>query len=238
MRSLALETSTRSASIALLDSDEAGSVQLVQALEIPVEQRTAESLIPACRDQLCGVGWTPNDLDLICVSVGPGSFTGLRIGVVAAKTLAYAVSADVAAVSSLQVVAAQAAQSQGAANIIAVSDAQRGQLFSQSFAGSDGRYAPQGEASIVDVDAWLAQELTGCCLIGEGLGRIRERLPVGAMVADEDAWRPRAETVGRLGILAFLHGQRGDLWTLSPRYVRASAAEEKIAGKDPSNPQN
>jgi tRNA threonylcarbamoyladenosine biosynthesis protein TsaB len=236
LRVLALETSTRQASIALLETTALhsdGGVDLITASDVPMLPRTAESLIPFCRDKLNAVSWTPADLDLICISIGPGSFTGLRIGVVAAKTLAYAVGAEVAALNSLQVVAAQA-DFEG--DVIAVSDAQRSQLFSQSFGSIESGRKTLTEPSIVDFDSWLEQDRTRCGLVGEGLQRIRDRLSTDAIISDESTWHPRAETVGRLGIEAYRAGERDDVWALKPRYIRASAAEEKISRNETNNP--
>ncbi|MEX0712672.1 MAG: tRNA (adenosine(37)-N6)-threonylcarbamoyltransferase complex dimerization subunit type 1 TsaB, partial [Pirellulales bacterium] len=92
MRILALETSGKSGSVAVLRGD-------VLLAEEPLEpsQRSAQSLAPAMRQLLEAVAWTPRDVQLVAVTLGPGSFTGLRVGVTTAKTFAYAVGAVVVA---------------------------------------------------------------------------------------------------------------------------------------------
>ena len=90
MRVLALETSERIGSLATLQTN-GQQVEVVCEATLPADQRAAQSLLPAVRSILHDSGWEPKQLDLVCVTTGPGSFTGLRIGVTAAKTLAYAV---------------------------------------------------------------------------------------------------------------------------------------------------
>src|SRR5688572_22548430 len=102
-RLLAIETTTFTGSIALLDED-----RIVAEARLPDELRSAQSLAPAIQTLLSHAGWPVNSLNLIAVAQGPGSFTGLRVGVTTAKTLAYALEAEVLGVDTLDVVAAQA----------------------------------------------------------------------------------------------------------------------------------
>ena len=102
MRVLALETMGRLGSVAALDE---GAVVAERHLDPAL--RSAQSVTPAIGQLLEQLQWQPRDLELIAVATGPGSFTGLRIGVTTAKVLAYAVGADVIGVDALEVVATQ-----------------------------------------------------------------------------------------------------------------------------------
>ena len=102
MRILAIETSTARGSVALLRRDE-----LVGEFVLAEDQRTAQSLFPAMAQLLAQAGWAPRTIDLVAVTSGPGSFTGLRIAVTAAKTFAYGCGASLVAVDTLQVLAEQ-----------------------------------------------------------------------------------------------------------------------------------
>ena len=75
---------------------------------LPEKSRTAQALVPAIRSQFDAAGWKPTDVQLIAVTQGPGSFTGLRVGITTAKTFAYAVSAQVIGVNTLLALAEQA----------------------------------------------------------------------------------------------------------------------------------
>jgi len=234
---LALETATRAASIAaIVDGQPAG------ALELAADTPTATALAPAIRDLLRRCDMPPQKIDLVAVDIGPGSFTGLRIGVVTAKSLAYATGARVAAVGSLEVVAAQAAvvlaesnaSRQDAATgyaVYAVLNAYRNQVYAARFSVAKAELPQllEGPATI-DQKEWLASAAADDLLAGPGLDVLRDRLPASARIAAPQCWRPRAETVARLGV-AYLEANGGDdLWRLAPNYLRPSAAEEKAAG--------
>ncbi|MCA9264481.1 MAG: tRNA (adenosine(37)-N6)-threonylcarbamoyltransferase complex dimerization subunit type 1 TsaB, partial [Planctomycetales bacterium] len=104
LKVLALETSSFHGSVALLDGQ-----MLLASRALPDDSRSAESLAPTIREVLTSVGVTPRAIELVAVTVGPGSFTGLRVGVTTAKTFAYAVSAAVVGVNTLEVLANQVA---------------------------------------------------------------------------------------------------------------------------------
>ena len=123
MRILAIETTERIGSVAALND-----ARLLAEATLTSEQRTAQSLAPALVELLSRARWQAADVDLIAVTDGPGSFTGLRIGVTMAKTLAYAIEAKVLGINTLEVIAAQAPPSEAA--VTAVIDAQPGQFYS------------------------------------------------------------------------------------------------------------
>ncbi|MFI4874343.1 MAG: tRNA (adenosine(37)-N6)-threonylcarbamoyltransferase complex dimerization subunit type 1 TsaB, partial [Blastopirellula sp. JB062] len=102
MKLLALETSLRQSSFALLEGD-----QLLRQVDIDPQRRTAAALTPALDEAFDQVGWKPPQIELIAVSHGPGSFTGLRIGVATAKALSYVSGAQVLGIDTLRVIAAQ-----------------------------------------------------------------------------------------------------------------------------------
>ena len=114
MRILALETSGRGGSVALLHGEAAAAkadAVVLQARTLDAAERPAKTLHGCAQSMLAEQGWRAKELELICVAVGPGSFTGLRIGVVAAKTLAYATGATLAAVPTLAAIAEGVARS-------------------------------------------------------------------------------------------------------------------------------
>ncbi len=224
MRVLALETSARIGSVAALEDD-----RLLGQMFFAPEQRTAQSFAPGIIQQLESVGWSPTDVELVAVTSGPGSFTGLRIGITAAKTLAYAVGAEVIGVNTLKVIASQVPP--GQQDAWAVMDAQRGQLFAARFRRCDDDGETVVETHIVDNEHWLQSLTADTAVTGPGLTKLRDRLPDGIVAVDDDCWTPEAATVGRVGYLEFQSGRRDDLWALAPEYYRKSAAEEKFEAK-------
>src|SRR5450759_3825007 len=99
MLTLAIETSGPLGSVALFESE---TVLGEQSLELG--RQHGQSLIPTIRQLLTFYGKLPRDLELVAVSIGPGSYTGLRVGVVCAKTLAYAANSQLVAVDTLHAV--------------------------------------------------------------------------------------------------------------------------------------
>jgi hypothetical protein len=82
---------------------------------------------------------------------------------------------------------------------------------------------------------WLAELQRGDRVTGPALRKLRGGLPAGVEMVDESLWQPRASATGQLAWREYRTGRRDDLWTLVPRYYRASAAEEKRAQRDASN---
>jgi len=199
---------------------------LLAELELNPQQRSAQSLAPAVRLLLRQVGWRPEEVDLVAVTSGPGSFTGLRVGVTTAKVFAYAVGAAILGVDTLETIAARAPGEVRA--LSAAVDAHRGEVVAQAFQrDAEGWPRPTGDAELLKVDAWLGGLPVGTVLTGPVLRKLIDRVPAHLTLLDPQYWSPTAAAVA--GLAARLHaaGRRDDLWSLIPRYFRRSAAEEK-----------
>ena len=224
-RILAIETSGRYGSLAIL-SGETDASHLVSQIALGGGERTAQTLAPAMQRLLKEANWAPSAVELVAVAVGPGSFTGLRIGVTTAKAFAYAVGAEVVGINTLDALALQAPASK--TPLWAILDAQRQELFAARFTRDDaGQPQCNRETSIISQDAWLALLQPGDRVTGPALSRLSARLPTGIITVPQNFWQPMAAAVGRVAWEAYQAGNRGDLWQLEPQYYRASAAEEK-----------
>ncbi len=211
MRILALETSGTGGSVAALDAG-----VLLGEVSLDPTARSARMLAPLMRQLLVQVEWQPRDVQLVAVTSGPGSFTGLRIGLATAKVFAYAAGAAVLGVNTLEALAEQApVDAQG---VQAVIDAQRQEVFASRW--------PTAPA-IISIDTWLASLTPGDAVIGPVLAKLRDRLPPHVRIAPEASWTPMAATVGRIAHRHYTAGQREDVFQLAPLYLRRSAAEEK-----------
>lgn len=219
---LALETTEKVPTMAVAEGD-----RLLASAAGDPDLRSAQSLVPGMRQLLDRTGWRPDALELVAVSVGPGSFTGLRVGVMAAKVLAYAVGAEVLGVDTLEVIAAAAPPEVG--QLWAAVDAQRGQWVVQRFGRSDGGGRQSlGPAALVDAEPWLAELPPGSEVTGPALRRAADRIPAHLRPLPPELWPPTARQVAALAAGHYTAGRRDDLWTLAPRYSRPSAAEEKL----------
>lgn len=167
-----------------------------------------------------------SQVDVVAVSVGPGSFTGLRVGVVAAKTLAYATGCKLVGINTLAAIAANTMASESHKTVYSVVDAQRGQLFVARF-HADQRWAPtmEGDVKIVDRSE-LAQIAQGHPVVGPGLQKMEDELDALTTV-DRRFWSCSSECIARAALPRIEADSFDDLWSLKPMYYRASSAEEK-----------
>ena len=221
-RLLALETSGRAGSVAALDG-----TQLLAERTLDAARGSAATLAPAIRELLADVQWRAADVQVVAVAAGPGSFTGLRIGVMTAKTLAYALGADCIAVDTLDVIARQAPDD--ARPLWAVLDAGRDDLFAARYlSNSDsGELVALRPTALVRSADWRAELKAGDWISGPLPARFEPLLPGGVQLVELPLRLPQAHTVGRLALARHAAGGRDDLWELAPNYYRLSAAEER-----------
>jgi tRNA threonylcarbamoyladenosine biosynthesis protein TsaB len=225
MRILAIETTGRTGSLAVLTGGDSAAV-CVKEVRLDGRGRAAQMLAPALQSLLDEVAWPARSIELVAVAVGPGSFTGLRIGVTSAKTLAYAVGAQIVGVNTMAVLASQSPPTTGP--LWTILDAQRQELFAAKFAGPvNTNHAPLRPISIIGEQAWLDGLMPGEHVTGPPLARLRQRLPDGVVELPEDCWQPAAAAVGQVAWRLYLDRHRDDVWSLVPKYYRPSAAEEK-----------
>jgi tRNA threonylcarbamoyladenosine biosynthesis protein TsaB len=202
-------------------------------------RRHARTLVTELRSLLTDLNVAPDDLAAVAVSIGPGSSTGLRVGVVCAKVLAYAVSTKLVAVDTFLVVAAQSPA--GVSAVQVVGDGQRGDLYV-------GRYEKTAESvwqrigaiEIQSAQTWLESLKADDAVSGPGLARHFDEAARRCRVLPVGCHEPRAATVAALGYEAKARGEFADIWTLEPFYLRRSGAEEKAdaQGKEPSRASN
>jgi tRNA threonylcarbamoyladenosine biosynthesis protein TsaB len=224
-RILAIETSGRHGSVAALVGSADGARLLKQHC-LSGEERTAQILAPSIQKLLEDLAWPSGSIRLVAATVGPGSFTGLRIGVTTAKAFAYAIQSDLIGVHVLETIAIQAPPSE--APLWAVMDAQRQELFAARFTRDRSGLVTEHETSIVSQVGWLNSLKPHDRVTGPALRRLISRLPDEIDVVPEEFWQPTAETVGQLAWKNYLAGQRDDIWQFVPQYYRTSAAEEKL----------
>jgi tRNA threonylcarbamoyladenosine biosynthesis protein TsaB len=221
MNVLGLETSGLTGTIAV------SCEGTIDQRELATEgRRHAQTLVAEIHDLLRAHGLKPAEIDAIAVSIGPGSFTGLRVGVVCAKTFAYATGCRVVAVDTLAAIAVQAPADLSPLWI--VSDAQRGDFFSARYTRTPtGECHRNGDIRIVPGAACLTTLPAGEFVAGPATSRITGDDFATTIVRADWATRPTAAAVIQLAMSRLHAGDSDDPWTLSPLYIRPSAAEEK-----------
>ena len=232
MRALAIETSGRLGSVALAD----GPRVLVEE-QFPHGLKHAAEIIPMI-DRLCRAqGWSPRDLQVVYVSTGPGSFTGLRVGVTLAKTLALATGVKIVAVPTVRVLLENAPAD--ARNVIIVLDAKRDQIFTARFERAEGDWIERQPAHLGSLAAMLDQSPRPVHLLGEGIPYHRKFIPddPAVLITSEETWRARAAAVAQIGAAMAGQGQFTDPYRLTPLYIRKPEAEEKWEQSAARSPQ-
>lgn len=213
--------------------------QLLDERELEQSRRRhAQTLISEVLKLLQTHNLTSADIEVVAVSHGPGSFTGLRVGIVFAKTFAYAIGCRIVAVDTLQAVAEAVSgdEFRDIARLQVVSDAQREQLFLSDFHRTpDGWWEAAGPIDIVDCEAWRDQaaELASSefAVAGPGLVKVADDLSQSVCQLPEERWTPRAANVAAIAERLAATGQFADAFELEPFYLRKSSAEEKREAK-------
>jgi tRNA threonylcarbamoyladenosine biosynthesis protein TsaB len=215
---LAFDTSSQVASVAL----RAGDRLLSRAERVST---SSERLLPIIDDLFREAGVAPSALALVACAAGPGSFTGLRIGLSTAKGLCLATGARLVMVPTLRAIADGAGEG---TRVVAAIDAYRGELYAGAFTIEGGApravsvelaaFAVKPEALAAALGVWRPSHYAG-----EGFTKFATAIPPGAAALDRP--RPLAEAVLRL---AELDGEAIDPRHAAPLYVRPPAPEEKL----------
>jgi len=231
--------------LALETSGDAGSVALGRGTELLATssfegpKMHAGDLVPTI-DALCRRHRVqPDKIDAVFVSAGPGSFTGLRIGIAVARMLALSVGARLVGVPSLTVIAQNALDADPTPPAVGVIlDAKRGRTFAAAFQRGGDRYEPQGEPAEVEPEVFLRSLPSGSGVIGTGVPLHREAVErSGVRILSAALFQPRAEIVYRLGSESAMSGNWTPPERLRPVYVRPPEAEEKWRMRQPEAPE-
>lgn len=209
---LIFETSSRTCRVGIARGE-----AIVRSRTLAETRRLARDLAPAVAELLQDERLTPRQIDQVMVSIGPGSYTGLRVGIMAAKALAYAAGCELIAVPTFAAIALQAGADEP---IWVIGDALQGLIYIQRF----DRDEALDELRIVPVVESLP-ELPSSRVFGPGLA-VHNPARVGIIS------EPSLESVLRVG-LRLSPLSRGELFALEPLYLRGSSAEEKAKANEP-----
>ena len=228
MNLAALETATAVTAVAVGDEHDVAEVVADD------RRRHTEALAPALEGLLARRGLAARDLDVVVVDVGPGLFTGLRVGVATAKGLAVAAGIRLAVVTSTDALAAAAAAAGVTGEVCCVVDARRAEVFSARYRCAEGIAEP---VSPVELDAPGAlaarlERVEGLTLVGDGAVRHHEAWHPGHVVRDDLVVPSPAAairlTIRRLGAGAPTLAHRD----VHPWYVREADAVANFAVRE------
>ncbi|MFH1848089.1 MAG: tRNA (adenosine(37)-N6)-threonylcarbamoyltransferase complex dimerization subunit type 1 TsaB [Candidatus Omnitrophota bacterium] len=212
MRVLAIETSTKILSAAVIGDD-----GLSLDLNYDFKLRHGSHLVPAIEALLKFAGMALQDIDAYCVSIGPGSFTGLRIGVAAVKALAVSSGKKVAAVPSLDALAMNVFSKDSF--IKPVIDAKKGNVYTCLYKyGRDGRLKRLSKHSLVPASGALEKIKKPTVVLGDGVNVCDVKHP-DITALPESFWQPKAKVVGEIGLEMVKNGDVENPDTLVPFYI-------------------
>jgi tRNA threonylcarbamoyladenosine biosynthesis protein TsaB len=221
---LALDTATLVSSVALATAD-----TLLAEITLQTKKTHSELLMPHIARLIDMAEIAKSDIKAVAVSIGPGSFTGLRIGLSTAKTLAYALKIPLVGVPTL---AAMAYGCPVPGVILApILDAQKGNVYQALFEWQEGELRELQPAVVMKVDAVLEQLCQydrPVMLLGEAAVIYREaiqKIGRNLIVAAPHIIIQRAASVAVLGTKLLAQGIEHDAMSLEPLYIRRSEAE-------------
>ena len=229
MRILAFETSAKAGSVALLEDG-----KLLAESYQNTGLTHSQTIMTMAQDMLTSCSLTPGDVDAVAVAAGPGSFTGVRIGVAAAKGFAWGGEKPCYGVSTLEAMALGLGIYNG--YVVPVMDARRAQVYTATFLAQEGKLQRITEDRAISLTQ-LGEEMENLqepiFLVGDGsrlcYTTLKERLPTLVM-PPEHRIHQRATGVALAAAAAVEAGQSGDGAALTPNYLRLSQAErERLA---------
>lgn len=240
---LAIETSSRQGSIAFCDD---GTIVAEKSFAHGLQN--AAMILPLIQQSCQELGISPRDIHGVAVSIGPGSFTGLRIGVTLAKSFCFATGAKLIAVPTMPVMALNAPHD--AKYVTPILDAKRDQVFAAVYrrqshkagAAFDEVIAPH----LVHLPDLLAKSPRPLLVLGEGVkyhmqhllaagveeggskDQGEESTKEGITIAPEELWYPKASNVVHLAQQLIERGAFADPFKLTPLYIRKPEAQERM----------
>ena len=221
MLTLALDTATGVCTVGLVQDG-----HVLAEYDISVGLTHSEGLMPQLDQMFARTGIKKEKVNRIAVSIGPGSFTGLRIGLAAAEAMAYAWQCGICGVNTLQAMAYNIPVD--GVVLAPVLDAQKGNYYAALYEWASGELREVQPVEMADAETLLRQ-LQACgkpaLLLGECEKLLKLELPAGVSVVPEQVRLPKASSVALASEgMEALTGE--DVFTLRPYYIRKSEAEE------------
>lgn len=224
MRILAFETTAKAGSVALWDG------KLLAESYQNTGLTHSQTLLEMAQDMLKSCGLTPQQVEAVAVAAGPGSFTGVRIGVAAAKGFAWGAQIPCYGVSTLEAMAKSLDVFDGV--VCACMDARRSQVYNALFAAENGklrRLTPDRAISLEELGQDLKPMQKPVFLVGDGAVLTHNTLSasVPLILPAEHRLHQRAVGVALVAAQMAADGAVGDAAALSPNYLRLSQAERE-----------
>ena len=234
MKVLAVDTSTMVSTCAVLDDE-----KILGEYSLNQEVTHSENLVPMIKEMLDNLGLKASDIDLYGVATGPGSFTGLRIGIATVKSLAHVFDKPIVGVSTLEGLAFNLPYK---GIIVPMIDARRNRVYTGIYRWENGNIINIIEPTIMEIDAlleYLNKNYNNIMVNGNGAtlykDKIMSTLGEKVKLAPVGLNGCRAASICELSLLKWKEGKVNDYYTLVPNYLRESQAQRELRKKESGN---
>lgn len=233
MRILAIDTASEVASAAVVEDE-----TLLGEYILNHKMTHSQKIMPMIENILQNLELDVKDIDVFAVANGPGSFTGLRIGVAAIKGLAHAVNKPVVGISTLAGLAYNLPWAEHI--IVPIMDARRNNVYTASYIWDEG-FREIGEPEAISIEECIdsCSNFLDTIFVGDGVkvygDYIKERLGGHALLAPASALRQRASSIAMLAMEKAKRGETQSYSELVPFYLRKSQAERELEEKEKAN---
>lgn len=228
MKVLAIDTSSIVATVAIIDEE-----KILCEYVLNHKKTHSQKLMPIIEHTLNSTELKISDIDIFAVVIGPGSFTGLRIGVSTAKTLAHSTDKPIVGVSTLDALAYGIPYYNGI--ICPIIDAKNNQVYTAFYKWKNNFMERITEYMVVDIEEVVQRiknENEGVIFLGDGVYSYRDillhKLEKLVKFSPIHSIMPRASLAAELALLKYRSGHYDDYMTLSPLYLRKSQAERLL----------
>ena len=228
---LAFETSAKAASVALMDDH-----KLLGESYQNTGLTHSQTLLPMAQTLIESCGYMPRQIEAVAVAAGPGSFTGIRIGIAAAKGFAWGKELPCYGVSTLEAMALNLGVHNGL--VVPVMDARRSQVYTAAFRAEGGnltRFREDRAISLQELGEELKNADLPIFLVGDGsvlcYNTLREIVPQ-MILPPEHRMHQRAAGVGLAAARKIAAGETGNGAELTPNYLRMSQAERERMARE------
>jgi tRNA threonylcarbamoyladenosine biosynthesis protein TsaB len=214
MRILGIDTSTKFLSLGIFEPGK------VYAYNLELGTRHSALLLPAIKRVLEALGWRIDELDYFACGAGPGSFTGIRVGLATLKGLCWALRKPLIAIPTLDILAASL-KGQGKAVVAAV-DAKRGMVYSAFYQAKGDILRKIAADCLLKRDAFLRKIKPGSIVTGDAAGLLREeilRRGKGVTIAEKDCWYPKGHCIIELALARIKAKKISNTFTVKPVYL-------------------
>jgi tRNA threonylcarbamoyladenosine biosynthesis protein TsaB len=214
MRILAIDTTTKFLTLAIYDNGR------VAEYNLETGNKLSSLLVPTIKRALEALGLNPGDIDYFAAGIGPGSFTGIRLGLSAIKGFSLALDKPIIGVATLDALAMNAPLSDK--KIITAIDAKRGLVYSCVYKYKDGKLTKTIPYSLLTKNEFYRNIKPLSIIFGDALNLYRDDIKKNSgevLFLDKDCWYPKAHNIITLALKEIRLGRPGDSFKINPIYL-------------------